>query len=439
VITCLRADGSAEFSALKNLEERAEARDREAEAVVAAILEAVQRDGDAALRRCGEQFDGGLPEERDLGAAAMKAAFESADEGFRGALTRAADNIRRYHERQVAEGYEIRREGGVVLGQTIMGLERVGLYVPGGAASYPSTVLMNAIPARLAGVKELILLTPPALCKGKDGRTRRAANPDVLAAAFAAGVDRVVLAGGAQAIAALAYGTESIPRVDKIVGPGNLYVATAKRMLFGKVDIDMIAGPSEILVMADAGAEPAWIAADMLSQAEHDANAAAILLTTSAQTAERTLSELTAQVEALERREIIRASLKDFGLAVICRSAEEMADLANRIAPEHLEILMEAPMEMLAKIKNAGSVFCGPYSPEPLGDYYAGPNHVLPTSGSARFASPLGVYDFVKRMSYTHYTKEALAAAKEDILQIAGREGLTAHARAVSIRFETDG
>jgi histidinol dehydrogenase len=435
MVKCVKADGRAEFLALEKMEGRAAALERDAEEAVAAILEDVRRNGDAALRKYGEKFDGGLPEKRDYYAEDLKRAFEAADEDFRGALTRAAANIRRYHEKQIAPGYEIREGNGVVLGQVVRGLDRVGLYVPGGAAAYPSTLLMNAIPAAIAGVNELIALTPPARPADADGAARFTANPDILAAAFVAGVNRVSLAGGAQAVAALAYGTESIPRVDKIAGPGNLFVATAKRLLFGRVAIDMIAGPSEILIMADDSAEPAWIAADMLSQAEHDANAAAILLTTSGRTAERTLAELASQTGRLGRAEIIRASLENFGLIVVCRSADEMADIANRIAPEHLEILTEKPMDMLGRIRNAGSVFCGGYSPEALGDYYSGSNHVLPTSGTARFASPLGVYDFVKRMSYTCYTREALAAARADIVTIANREGLLAHAAAVDARL----
>jgi histidinol dehydrogenase len=293
---------------------------------------------------------------------------------------------------------------------------------------------MNGIPAKLAGVSELVTVTPPAVT-GEGENARCAANPDILTAAHIAGVDRLFLTGGAQAVAALAYGTESIPRVDKIVGPGNIYVATAKRLLFGEVDIDMIAGPSEVLVIADGDASPAYIAADMLSQAEHDANAVAMLLTTSARVAGEAVKELERRLQSLSRGETALASLENFGLIVICRDDDEMFALANDIAPEHLELLTENPMSHLRRIKNAGSVFCGPYSPEPLGDYYAGTNHVLQTSGTARFASPLGVYDFVKRMSYTCYTKEALEGAKDDIVRIAEKEGLGAHAAAVAIRF----
>ncbi|MDR2770732.1 MAG: histidinol dehydrogenase [Clostridiales Family XIII bacterium] len=432
-IRIVKADGAAEYAALERMEARADARDRETEETVREILRAVRENGDDALRAYGLRFDGGLPERMELGRADFEAALAAANPAFRGALERAAANIRRYHERQICEGYELKAEG-ATLGQTVRGLARVGLYVPGGTAAYPSTVLMNGIPAKLAGVSELIVVTPPARV-GAGPAARYEANADILAAACVAGVDRLFLTGGAQAVAALACGTESIPRADKIVGPGNIFVATAKRLLYGKVDIDMIAGPSEILVLADADASPAYIAADMLSQAEHDRNAAAVLLTTSADTAAATAAELERRLCGLPRSEIARASLEDFGLIVVCRNADEMLALADRIAPEHLEILLADPLSYVARIKNAGSVFCGPYAPEPLGDYLAGTNHVLPTAGAARFASPLGVYDFVKRMSYTHYTREALAAARDDIITIAEAEGLDAHADAIRARF----
>ncbi|MDR3296272.1 MAG: histidinol dehydrogenase [Clostridiales Family XIII bacterium] len=439
MIKTVVADGRAEFLALEKMENRANGRSRETEETVLRILDDVRENGDAALQKYNEKFDGGRPDSLEAGKDACKAAFDAAEPAFRGALERAADNIRAYHEKQIAGGYELKKADGAVLGQIVRGLARVGIYVPGGTAAYPSTVLMNAIPAKLAGVAEIVMATPPAALGGTgQGSTggRFGANPDILAAAWVAGVDRVFLSGGAQTVAALAYGTERIPRVDKIVGPGNIFVATAKKLLYGQVDIDMIAGPSEILVMADDTADPAYIAADMLSQAEHDVNSAAVLLTTGAETAEKTKAQLAAQSENLARRDIVRASLENFGLILLCRGTEEMIRMANHIAPEHLEILTADPMAVLAEIKNAGSVFCGPYSPEPLGDYYAGTNHVLPTSGTARFASPLGVYDFVKRMSYTYYTKESLLAAKDDIVRIAGREGFGAHANAVRIRFD---
>ena len=315
----------------------------------------------------------------------------------------------------------------MILGQRVRGLKRVGLYVPGGTAAYPSSVLMNAIPAKIAGVEELVMVTPPA----KDG----SANPDILAAAAVAGVDRIYLMGGAQAVAALAYGTETVPRVDKIVGPGNIYVATAKRLLYGTVDIDMVAGPSEILIVADDTANPAFLAADLMSQAEHDVLASAILLTTSERIARETVSALKQQVRSLSRRKIIEQSLLDYGAVIICRTLDEAIGFANDLAPEHLELCVENPMEYIGRIDNAGSVFLGNYSPEPLGDYYAGPNHVLPTSGTARFFSPLGVDSFVKKSSFLYYTEAALREAKDDIVKLAETEGLTAHANSIKVRF----
>ncbi len=316
----------------------------------------------------------------------------------------------------------------MILGQRIRGLRRVGIYVPGGTAAYPSSVLMNAIPAKIAGVEEIIMVTPP----GKDGT----ANPDILAAAKIAGVDRVFLMGGAQAVAALAYGTETVPQVDKIVGPGNIFVATAKKLLFGTVDIDMIAGPSEILIVADESADPKFLAADLMSQAEHDKLASAILLTTSAELANKTAEELERQMQTLSRREIIRQSLDDFGAIIVCNNLDEAVDFANELAPEHLEMAVKNPMEYIGRVDNAGSVFLGHFAPEPLGDYFAGPNHVLPTGGTARFFSPLSVDSFVKKSSFIYYTEDALREAKDDIVKLADTEGLTAHANSVKVRFE---
>ncbi|MDR2157562.1 MAG: histidinol dehydrogenase [Clostridiales Family XIII bacterium] len=431
MIRTIRADGRTEFDAIARIGSRGGTPDADTERTVREILANVKEKGDAAVRAYGLAFDGFVPERPVIGREEMRIAFEAAAPGFREAIVRAADNIKRYHEKQIPAGYEQESQNGVLLGQIVRGLSRVGLYVPGGTAAYPSTVLMNAIPAKLAGVEDLIMATPPSA----QGETI-GANPNILAAAFVAGVDRAILIGGAQAAAALAYGTETVPKVDKIVGPGNVFVAAAKRLLFGIVDIDMIAGPSEILIIADAHANPAFIAADLLSQAEHDADAASILLTTEEDLADRVGTALNAQLERLERRETARASIAGNGLIVVCRSEDEAVDLANHIAPEHLEILTEDPLALLPRIRNAGSVFLGPWSPEPLGDYYAGTNHVLPTSGTAKFASPLGVYDFVKRMSYTRYTEEALEAAKDDIIEIGNAEGLTAHVASVKIRFE---
>ena len=309
-------------------------------------------------------------------------------------------------------------------------MKRVGLYVPGGTAAYPSSVLMNAVPAKIAGVEELIMVTPPQ----KDGTP----NPNIVAAAKIAGVDRVFLMGGAQAVAALAYGTETVPKVDKIVGPGNIFVATAKKLLYGTVDIDMIAGPSEILIVADKTADPKFLAADLMSQAEHDRLASSILLTDSQEIAELTKNELQLQMEKLSRREIIEASLDNFGAIIVCSDMAQAVDFANELAPEHLEVCCENPMEYVGKLDNAGSVFLGNYSPEPLGDYFAGPNHVLPTSGTARFFSPLSVDSFIKKSSFIYYTEDALRADAEDVIRFADTEGLTAHANSIKVRFDLD-
>ena len=319
---------------------------------------------------------------------------------------------------------------GVILGQRIRGLERVGLYVPGGTAAYPSSVLMNAIPAKIAGVKEIIMVTPPR----KDGTP----NPDILVAAAICGVDRIFLSGGAQAIAALAYGTESIPKVDKIVGPGNIYVATAKKLLYGIVDIDMIAGPSEILVLADQTATPSFVAADLMSQAEHDVMASAILVTTSSDLAESVKKELERQVATLSRKEIIQKSLDNFGYILIAEDMDEAIEAANEIAPEHMEIVTANPFEDMMKVKNAGAIFIGEYSSEPLGDYFAGPNHVLPTTGTAKFFSALSVDDFIKKSSIVYYSKSALRNIHKDIIQFATSEQLTAHANSIAVRFEDE-
>ena len=315
-----------------------------------------------------------------------------------------------------------------IMGQRIRGLKRVGIYVPGGTAAYPSSVLMNAIPAKIAGVEEIIMVTPPQ----KDGTP----NPNIVAAASVAGVDRIFLMGGAQAVAALAYGTETVPQVDKIVGPGNIFVATAKRMLYGTVDIDMIAGPTEILIIADSTANPKYLAADLMSQAEHDKLASAILLTDNAWLAEQTKNEISRQLKSLSRKSIIEESLKNFGSIIVCDNMDQMIEFANELAPEHLEVCCEYPMEYISRLDNVGSVFLGNYCPEPLGDYFAGPNHVLPTSGTARFFSPLSVDSFIKKSSFIYYTEEALKKDAEDIERFAETEGLTAHANSIKVRFE---
>lgn len=422
------ANGIDEVAFLKDLNRRAGETNKEVTETVSAIIDNVKNNGDKAIKDYTLKFDGHLPQYYEVPREVINDALTSADSEFVNALLDAQENIADFHKRQVEQGFINPKDNGVILGQRIRGLEKVGLYVPGGTAAYPSSVLMNAIPAKIAGVKELIMVTPPL----KDGTP----NKDILVAAAICGVDRIFLAGGAQAIAGLAYGTETIPKCDKIVGPGNIFVATAKKLLYGVVDIDMIAGPSEILVLADETANPKFAAADLMSQAEHDKLASAIMVTTSEKIADETIAEINRQKEYLSRKEIIEKSLEDYGAIIIADSREKAVSLANEIAPEHLEVLMENPMELLGSLDNAGSVFLGHYASEPLGDYFAGPNHVLPTSGTARFFSPLGVASFTKRSSYIYYTKEALSEAKDDIVLIAEKEGLTAHANAIKVRFE---
>ncbi|MBQ8962040.1 MAG: histidinol dehydrogenase [Ruminococcus sp.] len=422
------ANGNDENAFLAELSKRAGETNKRVTETVSAIIEDVRVNGDTAVKNYTLKFDGNLPQYYEVPREVINDALTEADQEFVDALLNAQENIADFHQRQVEQGFIAPKANGVILGQKIRGLERVGLYVPGGTAAYPSSVLMNAIPAKIAGVKEIVMVTPPL----KDGTP----NKDILVAAAVCGVDRVFLSGGAQAIAALAYGTEEIPKCDKIVGPGNIYVATAKKLLYGVVDIDMIAGPSEILVIADETADPKFAAADLMSQAEHDVLASAIMVTTSEELADATIAEIDRQKQYLSRREIIEKSLEDYGAVIIADSRQRCVELANEIAPEHLEVLMKDPMELLGSLDNAGSIFLGHYASEPLGDYYAGPNHVLPTSGTARFFSPLGVASFTKRTSYTYYTREALEAAKDDIVLIAEREGLTAHANAIKIRFE---
>lgn len=430
------ANDRKEFEFFSEMKKRAGEINLSTNTAVLNIINDVKINGDEAIRRLGTEFDGASPECFEVTKDEMKQAWDKAEEALKKALLHAKENIAAYHEKQVRQGYEIKKDKGIVLGQIVRGLSRVGIYVPGGTAAYPSTVLMNAIPAKIAGVEEIVMVTPPVIEKNAGAKPVCRANPDILAAAWLAGVDRVFLAGGAQAVAALTYGTETFPVVDKIVGPGNIFVATAKKLLFGQVDIDMIAGPSEILVLADEEANPKYIAADLMSQAEHDAMASAVLLTTSEKTAKETLEEIKIQIERLNRKDIVEKSLDGFGAAIVCRSVDEMIGLANNIAPEHLELMVKEPLQYLPRIKNAGSVFCGEYAPEPLGDYLSGTNHVLPTSGTARFSSPLGVDSFVKKMSYTYYTRDALADDKDDIITIAEKEGLDAHANSIKVRFE---
>lgn len=428
MIQIAKADGKAERKLLEQLKARSGEIDRTVTAAVQEILSKVKEYGDTAVREYTMKFDGSVPENAEVPSEVLNASIEQCDSEFVYALYKAADNIRDFHTRQKQQSWLDAKENGVILGQRIRGLKRVGIYVPGGTAAYPSSVLMNAIPAKIAGVQEIIMVTPPR----KDGT----ANPDILAAAKIAGVDRVFLMGGAQAVAALAYGTETVPQVDKIVGPGNIFVATAKKLLFGTVDIDMIAGPSEILIVADESADPKFLAADLMSQAEHDKLASAILLTTSADVANQTAAELERQMQTLSRREIIERSIDDFGAIIVCANIDEAIDFANELAPEHLEMAVKNPMEYIGRVDNAGSVFLGHFAPEPLGDYFAGPNHVLPTGGTARFFSPLSVDSFVKKSSFIYYTEDALREAKDDIVKLAETEGLTAHANSVKVRFE---
>lgn len=427
MICIAKADGVSERELINQLKARSGEIDRKVTSAVTDILNNVKQNGDDAVREYTLKFDGHMPSKFEISREEIDSSPDKCDRNFILALYKAADNIRDFHARQKQQSWLEPKQNGVILGQRIRGLKRVGVYVPGGTAAYPSSVLMNVIPAKIAGVKEIVMVTPPQ----KDGT----ANPDILAAAKIAGVDRVFLMGGAQAVAALAYGTQSVPKVDKIVGPGNIFVATAKKLLYGTVDIDMIAGPSEILIVADKSANPKFLAADLMSQAEHDKMASAILLTTSEETANETAKELSRQMQTLERRDIIEQSLNDFGAIIVCKDISEAVDFANELAPEHLELAVENPMEYIGRVDNAGSVFLGHYSPEPLGDYFAGPNHVLPTSGTARFFSPLSVDSFIKKSSFIYYTEPALSEAKDDIIKLAETEGLTAHANSIKVRF----
>lgn len=396
-------------------------------AVAAIIAEVVQRK-DKALYAYTEKFDGVKLNSLEVTQAEIDAAYENADEKFVEVLEEAAENIREFHAKQIRSGFSIKRANGVIVGQKITPLERVGLYVPGGTAAYPSTVLMDAIPAKLAGCKEIVMTTPPA----KDGTV----NPDILTAAKVAGVTRIFKVGGAQAVAALAYGTESIPKADKIVGPGNAFVAEAKKQVFGKVDIDMIAGPSEILVVADGKNDPEYIAADLLSQAEHDKNASAVLVTESMEFARAVSEAIERQMETLPRKEIARVSIDNNGKIIVANDLLAAVEIANEIAPEHLELCVDEPFLYLEKVRHAGSVFLGRYCPEALGDYFAGPNHTLPTSGTAKFSSPLSVDDFIKKTQFCYYTQESLAEAADKVAYFANKEGLQAHAKSAIIRTE---
>ena len=399
------------------------------EGIVTDIIANVRASGDKALYEYSKKFDKVDLNSLEVSSEEIDEAFDLADKEFIEVIKEAAENIREFHKRQVKNSFIISEKDGIVTGQKVTPIERVGLYVPGGTAAYPSTVLMDSIPAKIAGCSQIVMVTPPS----KDGKV----NPNILTAAKIAGVDRIFKVGGAQAVAALAYGTESIPEVDKIVGPGNAFVAEAKKQVFGKVAIDMIAGPSEILVVADSTCNPKYVAADLLSQAEHDKMASAVLVTDSVDFANKVSSELEAQIPLLPRAEIARASIDNNGKIIIAENNLMLAiDIANEIAPEHLEICVDNPFDYLDKIKHAGSIFMGKYCPEALGDYFAGPNHTLPTSGTAKFSSPLSVDDFVKKSQFTYYTKDALGKVYDKVAMFANKEGLHAHAKSATIRFE---
>lgn len=398
------------------------------EDIVADIIKNVRENGDKALFEYCEKFDGAKLSSLLVSSEEIEEAFSSVEPEFIAVLEKAAKNIRKFHEKQVRNSFIINDESGVLMGQKVIPVDRAGLYVPGGTAAYPSTVLMDSIPAKIAGCPEVVMVTPP----GKDGKV----NPVILASAKIAGVDKIFKLGGAQAVAALAYGTESVPKVDKIVGPGNAFVAEAKKQVFGQVSIDMIAGPSEILIVADGKSNPKHIAADLLSQAEHDKLASAVLVTDSMELAEAVKAEIEVQIPLLERAEIARASIDNNGKIIVADTLEVAIDISNEIAPEHLELCVDNPFDYLDAIRHAGSIFMGRNCPEALGDYMAGPNHTLPTSGTAKFSSPLGVDDFIKKTQYTYFTKDALSGICRDVELFAKKEGLTAHAKSAVSRME---
>ena len=424
MIQIVTADGVAEQAVMAAMRARAAQANRAIDAAAAEIMEAVREKGFEAVRDYSLRFDRAEP--REISKEELRAAYDRCPAELISALERAAANIRDYNEKLLIRTMEWTSPDGGVVGRVVRGLTRVGIYVPGGTAAYPSSVLMNAVPAKVAGVEEIVMVTPPT----------ENLNDAVLAAARIAGVDRVIAVGGAQAVAALTYGAGFIPRVDKLVGPGNAFVASAKRQAYGKLDIDMVAGPSEVLVIADGKASPKFVAADLLSQAEHDKLASAVLLTDDLELAHAVDSEIIRQTGYLSRSEIMECSLRDFGCAIVCETLADCAALANEIAPEHLEIMTEDPRALLPEIKNAGAVFLGAWSPEPLGDYLAGPDHVLPTSGTARFFSPLSVDSFLKTMSVIQYDQASLAPIKDQIITLARSEKLTAHANSIQVRFE---
>lgn len=423
-----RYDKNNVFELIALLEKRADSENEAINQRVKDVIANVKTRGDEALREYSERFDGVKLEKLYMSEEEKEAACAKVEPELKAAMERAASNIFAFHEKQRQQSW-IDNQGDRIMGQRVLPLRRVGLYVPGGSAAYPSSVLMNAIPAKVAGVESIVIATPPKA---------EGINPAVAYAAKLAGVSDILTVGGAQAVAALAYGTESVEVVDKIVGPGNIYVATAKRMVSGKVDIDMFAGPSEVLIIADENADPAYVAADFMSQAEHDPMAASVLITTSSELADKVSAEIERQLAYLSRADIIKTSLNSYGSVVVVDSLAEAAKLSDRISPEHLELMVSEPFELLGKVRNAGSVFLGCYSPEPLGDYYAGPNHVLPTNGTARFSSALSVDSFVKKSSFLYYSKTALDAASDDIIRFAKAEGLTAHANSIEIRVKSE-
>ena len=424
MIQIVKADGAAEKAVISAMKARAAQANQAIDAAAAEIMETVREKGFEAVRDYSLRFDKAEP--REISQAELQAAYDRCPADLISALERAAANIKDYNEKLLTHTMEWTSLDGGVVGRVVRGLTRVGIYVPGGTAAYPSSVMMNAVPAKVAGVEEIVMVTPPT----------ENLNDAVLAAAKIAGVDRVIAVGGAQAVAALTYGAGFIPRVDKLVGPGNAFVASAKRQAYGKLDIDMVAGPSEILIIADGKANPKFVAADLLSQAEHDKLASAVLLTDSMELAQAVDAEIVRQTGYLDRSEIMECSLRDFGCAIVCDRLEGCAALANEVAPEHLEIVTEDPRALLPSVKNAGAVFLGAWSPEPLGDYLAGPDHVLPTSGTARFFSPLSVDSFLKTMSVIQYDEASLGPIKEQIITLANAEHLTAHANSIRVRFE---
>ena len=412
------------------LKNRAETVHKEVIIAVDSILADVRENKDSAVVKYTNKFDSELVNTQNMKVTVdeIENAYKVVDEKFIEAIKLAKENIWFFHEKQKQNSWMVNKEDGIILGQKVRALDTVGIYVPGGTASYPSSVIMNTIPAKVAGVEKIVMVTPPS----KDGSI----NPNILVAADIAGVDEIYKVGGAQGVAALAYGTESIPKVDKIVGPGNIYVAMAKRSVYGFVDIDMIAGPSEILVIADETGDAKYIAADLMSQAEHDVLASSILVTTSMKLAEEVKRELERQVETLSRKDIIITSLRDYGGIIVVEDMKDAIEMSNIIAPEHLEVMVKEPFAILGELKNAGSIFLGKYAPEPLGDYMAGPNHVLPTSGSAKFFSPLSVDDYIKKSSFIYYSEEGLSKVKDQVITLADTEGLTAHANSIKVRFE---